>query len=148
MYVLDTSVIIEYIDTNGRFHKIASNIFSEINNGKTLAFIPHVILAETYYVAVRIYNQLGLSDSDKRAENLVSWLYSHPFIEIINKTLDLAIKAGKIKRELKLALTDCYVLAVSKIKNAVALFRKREREMLRVINVLTRKFNIQFLEDF
>jgi len=131
-----------------KFHKIANNIFSEINNGKTLAFIPHVILAETYYVAVRIYNQLGLSDPDKRAEILVSWLYSHPFIEIIDKTLDLAIKAGKIKRELKLALTDCYVLAVSKIKNAIALFRKREREMLRVINVLTKKFNIQFLEDF
>jgi len=45
--------------------------------------------------------------------------------------INLAILAGKLKSKLKLALTDCYVLAVSKIHNTKAIFKKRKRNAKR-----------------
>ena len=87
--VLDTSVIIDYIDERGSAHVEASLIFNELSRGNIFSFITHPTLAETYYVSYRIYKKIGLKEPLKVAEKLVRWLYMHPSIEIIENTFDL-----------------------------------------------------------
>jgi len=145
---LDTSVIIEYIDELGDYHQFAKALFTVILKGKLKALIPHVILAETYYVASRIYEKLGLESPDLKAKKLVEWLYRLPTTNIAGEDLTLVIETGKIKLKYRLALTDCYVLATSKIYNCKAIFKKREKEMRNKIEELERNFNIIFLEDY
>ncbi|MGC8932533.1 MAG: PIN domain-containing protein [Candidatus Methanodesulfokora sp.] len=144
--VLDTSVIIEYVNRAGKLHKQASLIFKAINAGKLRAVIPNPVIAETFYVASRVYLELKLSDPIKRAEKLVHWIYRHPGMEIM-RSFDLDVEAGRIKLEHGLSLTDCYVLAASKILGIQAVFRKREKEM-KDAEVLKEEFKLIFLEDY
>jgi len=148
MIVLDSSVIIEYIDLKGKLHDVAEVIFENLNQGKLTGLIPHPTLTETYYVAQRIYKKIEPKNAKKKATLLINWLYSHPHLRVIADTLNLAILAGEIKLKLHLALTDCYVLATSKIHNAKAVFKKREREMQDVIREIEENFDIIFLEDY
>ena len=145
---LDTSVIIEYIDRGGKYHQYSSQLFNLIIKGNLRAIIPHVILAETYYVASRIYEKLGLENPDLYANKLVEWLYRLPTIQVIGEPLDLVLEAGKIKLKYRLALTDCYILAVSKLYNCKVIFREREKEMINIIKELEKEFKIMFLEDY
>jgi len=148
MIVLDSSVIIEYIDLKGELHKTAEIIFENLNQGKLTGLISHPTLAETYYVAQRIYGEIDPENAKKKATLLINWLYSHPHLKVITDKIDLATLAGEIKLNLKLALTDCYVLAISKIHNAKAIFKKREKEMQNVIKKIEENFEIIFLEDY
>nr|MDO8043940.1 PIN domain-containing protein [Candidatus Baldrarchaeota archaeon] len=148
MIVLDSSVIIEYIDLDGEFHGNAKLIFENLNQGKLHGLIPHPVLAETCYVAERVYAEFDPKNAGKRSKQLVKWLFSHPHLQIVADTINLAILVGELKSKFKLALTDCYVLAVSKIHDAKAIFKKREKEMQNVINIIEKDFKIIFLEDF
>ena len=111
---IDTSVIVEYIDEKGEYHEQAKAIFTTLITGKLEAIIPHPILAETYYVSARIYEKLGFKEPEKIALKLIKWLYRLPTIEIPNG-INLVIGAGQVKMKYGLALTDCYVLALSLI---------------------------------
>ena len=146
--VLDTSVIIDYIDKHGSTHYEASLIFNEINGGVLVSLIAHPTLAETYYVSYRIYKKMGLKDPLEVTEKFVRWLYFHPSIEIVENTFDLVHEVAIAKNKFKLSLSDCYVLATSKLYDAKAIFKKREKEMSDVVNELERTYNILFLEDF
>ena len=75
---LDTSVIIEYIDLKGRIHSQAEGVFAGALTGELAALIPHVVLAEAYYVSHGIYRRLGLTDAAARTEKLIEWLYRSP----------------------------------------------------------------------
>ena len=148
MIVLDTSVIIEYIDLKGESHRSAEIIFENLNQGKLTGLIAHPTLAETYYVAQRIYAELGYKNVKKRTTSLIKWLFSHPSLKVITDTVNLVTLVGELKLKLRLALTDCYVLAISKIHNAKAVFKKRERKMKNIIKELEKNFELIFLEDF
>lgn len=143
---LDTSVLIEYIDLSGSSHREAEAVIQSIINGKLTAIIPHPVLAETFYVSTRIYEELGFDDAEDRAEKLVEWLYRSPNFVIAEHSLELAALTGKIKRKYGLALTDAYVLASSKIYQAKALFRAKEDELKRKFEELSREYNILFLK--
>lgn len=145
---LDTGVIVEYIDLDSRFHTQATAILQSIEVGRLSAIIPHPVLAETHYVATRIYERLGLDKTEERSEKLLNWLYSSPNVTIPEPSLELAILSGKIKNNFRLALTDSYVLASSKIYNSKAVFRTKEREMTRILPQLEKEHNILFLEDY
>jgi len=145
---LDTSVIIEYVDLKGRFHNQAGGAFAGVLSGELTALIPHVVLAETYYVSCGMYGRLGLKDPTARSEKLVEWLYRSPNIEITSGTLDLALESGRIKGDFGLALTDCYVMAAAKQRRGKALFRKREAEMSGQIRELVKTYSLVFLEDY
>jgi len=67
---------------------------------------------------------------------------------IPTKNTNIAIETGKAKLNHSLALTDCYVLAASKIYNCKALFRKPEREMLKNIETLKKEYRLIFLQDY
>lgn len=145
---LDTGVIVEYIDLDSRFHTQATAILQSIEVGRLSAIIPHPVLAETHYVATRIYERLCLDKTEERSEKLLNWLYSSPNVTIPEPSLELAILSGKIKNNFRLALTDSYVLASSKIYNSKAVFRTKEREMTRILPQLEKEHNILFLEDY
>jgi predicted nucleic acid-binding protein len=145
---LDTGTIVEYVDLAGTFHSQAKAIFDRIIAGEILGLIVHPILAESYYVSLRLYQRLGLEGPEKRAQNLVEWLYRSPHIQLAESTLELALTAGKIKKEYSLALTDAYVIAGSKLYKGKAVFRTREEEIQENITKLSKNYNLVFLEDF
>ncbi len=127
--VLDTSVIVEYIDRRGELHEQAAIVMEAVVKGKLEALIPHPVLTEVYYVSLRLYRALSAEDPESRARKLLEWLYQLPTITIPEPTVYLALEAGAMKDRYGLALTDCYVLAAAKLYRAVAVFEKREKEM-------------------
>jgi predicted nucleic acid-binding protein len=94
------------------------------------------------YVVSRIYKVLRFKEHNKLALDLVTWISS--FTNIVEITLEAAIRAGELKKELGLALTDCYVLAVAENLGSKALFFKVEEEMKRKIN-LVKKLPVEFI---
>ena len=144
---MDTGVVVEYIDRGGRFHEQADTVFSSLLAGDIEVLLPHPVLAEIHYVSTRIYEALKLESPSERATKLVKWLRGLPSVRIPDGGADLAVEVGKAKLNYGLALTDCYVLAVSKMHGGRALFRKREGEMLRKADALKREYRVVFLED-
>ena len=65
-------------------------------------------------------------------------------MEVVS-SLELDIEAAKVKLEYGIATGDCYILALSKLKNCKAVFRKRENEMPGRIE---EDFDVIFLEDY
>jgi predicted nucleic acid-binding protein len=145
---LDTGVIVEYIDLGGNFHRQAEAIIESVLARKLLAVIAHPILAETYYVSLRVYEKLGMEKPEDRAEKLVGWLYKSPNFAIAEPSLELALLAGRIKTSLRFALTDAYVIAASKLYKGRAVFRRRESEIEEKLAELTKDYRIVFLEDY
>jgi len=145
---IDTSVVIEYIDLRGELHEQAEVVFSAALAGRLEIFIPHAVLAETFYVATKIYRTLGVERAEAVASKLVEWLYRLPTARVVGEGVQLALEAGGVKLAYNLALTDCYMLAVSKLYGCTAVFKKREREMLRNIGELERNYKLLFLEDY
>jgi len=124
-------------------------VFSATLNGKLEGILPHPILAETYYVAERLYRKLQIENPQIVASKLIEWLYRLPTTIIIpSGDINLAIETGKAKLNYGLALTDCYVLAASKIYNCKALSKKPEREMLKNIDILKKEYQIIFLQNY
>ena len=64
--VLDTSVIIEYVDKASPWHKYARAIFNEIIRGRIVAFIPAIVLSEVLYVAKRVYEKTKTRDPKEK----------------------------------------------------------------------------------
>lgn len=146
--VIDTSVIIEYIDEKGELHERAETAFSAFLTSKLEVIIPHSILAETYYVATKLYQKLRIENPHAVASKFIEWLYRQPATIIPSEDINLAIETGKAKLNYGLALTDCYVLAASKMHGCKALFKKPEREMLENIDHLKKNYQLLFLEDY
>ncbi|MFB3889111.1 MAG: PIN domain-containing protein [Candidatus Bathyarchaeia archaeon] len=146
--VLDTSIIIEYIDKEAEFQDKAKAIFASLIRGELEAIVPHPILAEAYYVSAKIYRKIGMKEPHSLSSELVEWLFRLPSVTAPSENKDLAVEAGKAKLQYCLALTDCYVLAASKVYNCKALFRKPESEMSRNLNALKRAYQLVFLSDY
>jgi len=145
---MDTSVIIEYVDMKGELHEPAQTVFSALLTGKLENILPHPILAETYYVATRLYRKLQIGNPEVVASKLIEWIYRLPTTMITSEDTNLAIEAGKAKLNHGLALTDCYVLAASRIYGCKALFKKPEREMIENIENIKKEYQLLFLEDY
>jgi len=145
---IDTSVIIEYIDKKGELNEQAEIIMSALLTGKLEVVIPHPILAETYYVATKLYQKLKIENPDAVASKFIEWIYRLPTTIIPADDINLAIETGKAKLNYGLALTDCYVLATSRINNCKAIFKKPEREMQANIHQLEQEYQLLFLKDY
>ena len=145
---MDTGVMIEYIDRRGKFHAQAETVFSALFAGDLEALVPHPVLSEIHYVSAKIYEALGIESPRERATRLIKWLRGLPTVRVPDTGADLAAEVGKAKLNYGLALTDCYVLAVSKMHECRALFRKRENEMLKIADALKKEYQTVFLEDY
>jgi len=146
--VLDTGVIVEYIDRRGLYHEAASRIFGTALSGKLELVLPHPVLSETYYVSARIYEEAGLGSPAQRARRLLGWLYGLPQVRVVGVDAELAVEAGEAKRRYRLALTDCYVLAAARVYGGRPVFRRVEAEMRGVVGELRRGYGVVFLEDY
>ena len=51
------------------------------------------------------------------------------------------------KKRFKIALTDCSVIAYAKMVNAIALFRRVEKEMKSILEKLEKEAEIALLEE-
>jgi peptide/nickel transport system permease protein len=124
-------------------------VFTEImpNIAPTALAVGALLISDSILIEAAL-SFLGLGDPDLKARKLVEWLYKLPTVNIVGEDLTLAIEAGRIKLKYMLALTDCYVLAASKIYNCKAVFKRREREMQDKIKELEKNFSIIFLEDY
>ena len=148
LVVLDSGVIAEYANVSGRFNAQASVIFDSINEGELIAIVAPPSLSEVFYVLSRLYTACEVKEPEKKTSSFCEYLYYHPNVEVADMPLPLIIEAGKIKHTFKLALTDCYVLALSKLRKCKAVFRHREEEMKKNLDELNEKFQTVFLEDY
>lgn len=58
--------------------------------------------------------------------------------------LSLSVEAARLKLKYGIALTDCYVLALSRLEGCKAIFRKREK----ILEEIEEDFEVIFLEDY
>lgn len=148
LIVLDSSVIAEYANVSGKFNAQANVIFDSLNKGELSAILAPPSLSEVFYIVLRLYERGGMGKPDEKASRLCEYLYYHPNVEVADMPLSLIIEAARIKYTLRLALTDCFVLALSKLRRCKAIFRHREEEMEKILDKLDERFQIVFLEDY
>ena len=148
LIVLDSGVIAEYANVSGRLNAQAGAIFDSLNKGELTAIICPPSLSEVFYVISRLYVSCEVEKPLEKASSLCEYLYYHPSVEVADMPLSLIIEAGRIKHNFKLAFTDCYVLALSRLRKCKAVFRHREEEMKRIMDKLNEEFQIVFLEDY
>lgn len=146
-YVLDTSVIVEYIDEESPYRDNLERLFDDIDNGSLKAYVSTMTLSEVLYVASRIYRNAGMAEPNKEARIYVEWLVNKPGIEVVEISKEIGILAGEIRKKVRISLVDCTVLAVAKIMNARPLFLKKEKEMESFIDTLLSEYEIEFLVE-
>lgn len=141
--VVDTSVFAEHVNASSPYRSKLNELF-ETSRSKVALFIPTVTLSETLYVLSRIYKLAGRPSPNSDALNYINWIKSRATTV---GDEGLAISAGELKKELKLALPDCYVIATAEKLNGIALFAKLEEEMKGGEKTL-RKLRVSFVEEF
>ncbi|MCD6196354.1 MAG: PIN domain-containing protein [Staphylothermus sp.] len=143
-FVLDTSVLVEYIIKKSPYRGIVEKLFQGSTSGKYELFINYLTLSETLYVVSKIYKAAGVSEPNEEALNYIMWLKKKT--KIIGIDENIALKAGELKKKLRLLLPDCYVIATAMTLNAIPLFRKLEKEMLSIENMI-RELGVTFLNE-
>ena len=142
--VLDTSVLVEYIVLRAPYRLRVARLFEEASAGRLELYVSAVTLSETLYVASRIYQAAGLQDPNREALDFVEWVKSRA--KVLGVDEDIALRAGELKKQLRIALLDCYVIASAEALGATPLFKKLEEEMKPAANNL-RKIGARFLEE-
>jgi len=146
--VLDTGVIAESVNIGGEFNKQATIIFDAINSGLLTALVNPVIISELHYVLWHIYDKLAVKNPEKVSKDFCEYIYYHPGVRILEMSLELLLEAASIKHRYMLALTDCFVLAASKLNRCKAVFRHKDGEIEPVSKDLDKEFDLVFLEDY
>jgi len=145
---LDSGVIAEYANVSGSLNAQASGIFDSLGKGELLVVVAPPSLSEVFYVLSRLYAVAGAKEPEKKAFKFCEYVYFHPSVEVCDMPWSLIVEAGRIRYVFKLALADCYVLALSRLRKCKAVFRHREREMKKIGDKLGEQFEIVFLEDY
>jgi len=149
MIAIDTGIWIEYINTNGKFHSQAKAVIDSVNSGKANVILTPLTLIEIFYVAKRVYQEVYSSQkSETLAKKLYDFVYYHPYVEVKPLDYELCLNAGMIKSKYNIAFSDCFLLALSKHGNTIAIFKNIESEMKDNLENLNKDFNIKFLEDY
>ncbi len=142
--VLDTGVLIEYIVLRSPYRSVVARLFEEATARKLELFVNIITLSETLYVASRIYRVAKVSKPNREALDFIEWIMSKA--RVVDVSTDMALVAGELKKRLRIALPDCYVLATAQAIGATPLFRKPEEEMMPVMNEL-RELGVKFLDE-
>ncbi|ABL87419.1 PilT protein domain protein [Pyrobaculum islandicum DSM 4184] len=142
--VLDTSVLVEYIVAKSPYRGLVESIFQRAARGELELYVNAVTLAETLYVASRIYNTAGVEDPNGEARNFVTWVARRA--DVLDIDIHTSTLAGELKKRLKIALPDCLVIATAKRIGGTPLFKKIEAEMRDALDEL-RRLGTAFLEE-
>lgn len=143
MPIIDTSVIIEMINSKGACYLQANNIKKQIDLGKIIAYIPTPNLSEIYYIALRFYSHLNLELQN--AKYLILWMVLHKNIRIHNLDIDLIFSAGELKNKYSISIMDSFNFALAKLLNEKLIFKSQEEEFS---DELLKNFDIIFLDQF
>lgn len=143
-FVVDTSVLIEYIVERAPYRKRAERLLDMASTGEVELYLNPVTLSETLYIASRIYEASGIRDPNGEAMNYLNWIRKRVRLSEIHE--ETAIRAGELKKELRIALADCYVIATSKELGVAPLFARPEREMKPILKRM-RELGVKFLEE-
>jgi len=141
--VLDTSVLIEYILSKSSYRPKVISLLNRAMSGDLKLFINTITLSETLYVASRIYQAAGLEDPNMEALHFVEWIKGKS--SIVNIDEGIAMRAGELKKQLRIATPNCYVISTAEAVDAAPLFKRQESEMIPVLDILE-KLGILFLE--
>jgi predicted nucleic acid-binding protein len=142
--VLDTSVLIDYIILRSPYRlKVAKLLKGAPSRGVKL-YVSVVTLSELLYVASRVYQAAGVKDPNGEALNFIEWIKGQA--QIIGVDESIALRAGELKKQLRIALPDCYVIASAEAVGATPLFRRVEEEMRPVLPRL-RSLGVKFLDE-
>ncbi|MCS7098164.1 MAG: PIN domain-containing protein [Candidatus Methanomethyliaceae archaeon] len=126
-YVVDTSVLVEYILRGAPQRIKVEELFNSALKKQIELYITPTTISELLYVVSKIYEMANVAKANEEALNYVRWLMKRAKITEI--TADIAIKAGELKKKLKVALSDCYVIATAIDLQTKALFLRQEKEM-------------------
>lgn len=103
-----------------------------------------VTVTEVLYVSDRVYAAAGVPNPSEEAIRFASWIYRK--FNVVGMDFDLLVEVAKLKKELRIALPDCFVLASAGKIGGAALFKKVGEEMRPVINEL-RKRKVLFAQE-
>ena len=145
--VLDTSVIIEYVVANSPWRELLARVLFSALKGVYELYLSTVTLAEVFYVAKRIYEEVGVEKPGKAAENFLFFLEKHKGLSIVPPNFGIAVEAGKIKSIYKISLADSFVLATAKILKAKPLFRKIEKELEPHMEDFKKEYGLMTIEE-
>lgn len=142
--VLDTSVLVEYIVSRSPYRTKVAKLLGKTLTGELKLYVSVVTLSETLYVASRIYQVAGIDDPNEEALNFVEWIKSRA--QVVNVDENIAVRSGELKKKLRIALPDCYIIASAEAAKATPVFKKLKDEMKPVINDL-RRLGVKFLDE-
>lgn len=142
--VLDTGVLANYIVSRAPGRSRVAKLFEVAAQGRLGLYVSPVTLSETLYVASRIYGAAGVEDPNSEALNYLEWVKAKT--RTVGVDEDIALRAGELKKKLRIALLDCYVIASAEAIDAKPLFSHVEREMKPVLDDL-RRLGAEFLEE-
>lgn len=143
-YVLDTSVVIEYIDQESKYRDKVEKLYRLIAQRRVKAYVSSVTLSEVLHVAARAYDEAGSTNPNEDAIDFIKWLQNYPNIEIVDVNPEISLLAGELRKSLRISLIDCHVIATAKALRAKPLFLHVEKEMSKYFNEL-KKCDVEFL---
>jgi len=100
-------------------------------------YVTELAIVETYYILCR---KLGEEKAAEKIENLLESGY----VEIFNVS---PIKVGKIKCSRAISIADCYTIALAEKIKGVAIFARKEKELIKEMRRQEFSTQIMFLED-
>jgi predicted nucleic acid-binding protein len=133
---VDTSAWIEYF-LETEFGKRLDSYLSSPQPKKV--FISLLTLSETYYVLCR-------AGGEKLAEECLEALSVIKDL-VIDLSLDLAVKAGRLKCKRAISLADCTCIALAEKYGCQALFARKEKEIEEEMKRKPFKVRVVFLEE-
>ncbi|MGC8912028.1 MAG: type II toxin-antitoxin system VapC family toxin [Nitrososphaeria archaeon] len=143
-YVVDTSVLVEYIIRDTVYRSVVEKLFNDTLKKTIELYVTPSTISELTYVASSIYKIASVEKPNEEALNFVEWLNTR--VKHVEITWEMAVEAGELRKRFRIALTDCYVIAAAVKLQAKALFLKPEKEMLEKIEEL-KKLPIAFLAE-
>jgi len=143
-FSLDTSVLIEYIVKSAPYRLKVIELLEKSATGEFELYLSPIILTEALYIASRVYEIAGEENPNESALNYVTWIKKR--CNVIDIDDFISMRAGELKKALHIALPDCYVIATAEKVDAIPLFKKIEKEMKPVSEVL-KKLRVKFLDQ-
>ncbi len=113
-YVLDTSVVLQWIHQKNELHpKQAQKIFEDLQSGKINILIPNLLMVELLNALL-----IGKKTSIEEANLAVKEIFEST-LTIVEVTLPLLIKSSFLMREYNLTSYDAYFLALAKYEQCI-----------------------------
>ena len=141
--MLDAGVVVEYVVLKSPYRPKIARLFDQASVGRLRLYVSAVTLSEVMYVASRVYRAAGVHEPNREAAYFVEWVRRRT--GVVSVDVDMALRAGELKKRLRIALPDCYVIASAERVGATPLFKRVEEEMRPVLKDL-RSLGVRFLD--